>query len=119
MSLDFSMVSGDNKRLRISVVNSKKKAVNIFGAMSVIWALFDSSGDEVLRKELGSGAAVLNDTTVEGQVVIDLAQIDTESLEGVYTVELQIIDSVGNKMTLRSDPSIEKSNVIIRKDKIL
>lgn len=89
----FSMVSGDDKTLSITVTDSAGDAVDLTGA-SASWAL-GKQGQAALVIKTGTISA-----PATGVVTIALEPADTAALAGNYYHEMQVTDASGNVSTV-------------------
>ena len=109
---DFSMHSGDDRVLQVTVRNPANAVVNISGA-TITWALSKKSASSVEPK----GSAIVTKTTSSGISITDaangrcdvtLAEADTASLAGTYYHELQIVLSGDTSTVMYGTVTIKK-----------
>ncbi|RKD21479.1 hypothetical protein BEP19_14755 [Ammoniphilus oxalaticus] len=86
---NFSMVSGDSKLIDVTV-----EGVDMAGVTSAKWTMYQY-GVWKLSKTLREGLSINGDV-----LHIELSPSDTEELTGVYTHEIEIVDSNGNVSTI-------------------
>ena len=92
---DFSMHSGDTRRLEITIVDENSAAVNLSTA-TITWALSkkDSAsvapkGSALLTKTLANGGITIV-SAAAGRCDVDLASSDTVTFSGDYYHELEL-----------------------------
>ncbi len=115
MSLDFEMVSGDTKKLKITINNSDDTPYDITGSTDIKWQLFINNTPEI-SKDLGAGIIITDG--VNGILTISIDPADTDNLEGTYFHELQIKDASGNVLTPRNPDNFDCGEAKIHKDLI-
>ena len=101
VSQNFSMFSGDDKLLRVTITdaNNGDLPFNLTGTTSTIWKAGRTSSSAVkVTKTLGSGITITD--AVNGILEITLTPADTAALQGDYYHELQIVDASGKKRTV-------------------
>jgi hypothetical protein len=97
---NFSMYSGDDDEIAVSVVDDEGVAIDLTGA-TITWSLADSRGGTVLVTKTSDTSAELSITSAAGGTfTIHLLATDTDDLAGVYYHEAQVEDSQGHKTTV-------------------
>ncbi len=110
MSEKIEFVSGDSKRLVVSVTDDNDTAVDLTGAV-ISWQLARSVyGSAEISKSVGSGIAITD--AVNGEFTVTLDPLDTDALEGDFYHEAQVTDTLGDISTVFS------GNITIIKDLI-
>jgi len=112
---DFSMHSGDNRSLSVTITDQSQAVLDVSGA-AITWALsravtdkVEPKGVAIVSKTVGSGITITDGSN--GLVEVTIAEADTASLAGTYYHEMQMVLS-GNTST------IMYGTVIIKKDLI-
>lgn len=97
---NFSIFSGDDEDILVSVVDDAGAAVALTGA-TITWRLADTRGGTVeLTKINDSTNGVTITDAAGGTFTIHIASADTTDLAGVYYHEAQVEDAQGNKTTV-------------------
>lgn len=97
---NFSMYSGDDEDIAVTVVDDAGAAVDLTGA-TITWKLADSRGGTIeITKVNDSTSGVTITNAAAGEFTIHLSATDTDSLAGVYYHEAQVEDSLGHKTTV-------------------
>lgn len=92
MAQNFSMISGDTKRLEVTIQDADGAEVDVTGA-AVTYVIADSAVRVAKTTDDG--------ITIDGAVVtVTLDPADTAELAGVYAHEMQITDPSGNVGTV-------------------
>lgn len=89
---NFSMYSGDSKKIFVSIVDSKGTSINLLGS-TVTWVLLKQNGIEVTRKTSPGG--VVFTQPEEGKLLVSLEPEDTNGLVGEHIHAMRIKDSSG------------------------
>ena len=94
---DFEMVSGDDKTVRFTVTDQDGVAQDLTGA-SATWAFSRRARRAAIAtKTVGSGITISD--AANGIVDVTVARADTETIEGDFYHELEIVDGGGTKST--------------------
>ena len=109
---DFSMHSGDDRVLEVSITDSANAALNITGA-TVTWALSRAVADKVepkgaaiVTKTVGSGITLTNPSG--GVLQVAIAETDTDDLAGTYYHEMQLVLSGDTSTVMYGTVTIKK-----------
>ena len=95
---NFTMRSGDSKKLNITVTDGAGAAKDLTGA-TMIWRLaVRKHATSEISKATASGIAFVSEVSGIAQVTIDPA--DTAGLDGDYYHEAQVTDSSGDIETV-------------------
>lgn len=95
---NFEMYQGDDKILRVTVLDDDDNAVDITGT-TIAWGIYRrTQGNIVLNKNTSSGISL----TAPGSGIfeINLIRANTLSLQGRYLHEAEMTDLNGNHSTL-------------------
>jgi len=92
---DRAIFQGDDETLRVTVENENRETVDISGASSIEYGIFDDSGSQ-LSKSLNSGISITDGANGVFEVLISSG--DTSSLSGDFRHEAEIVD--GDTSTL-------------------
>ncbi len=103
---DFSMVSGDSRRLRIKVWldDAMTTPKDLTGSSSVRWEMHtappqDAGSAPLVQKSLASGISLVDPQN--GEFLVTLSPADTETIDaGTYYHESEVIDSAGDVITV-------------------
>ena len=120
---NFTMTSGDSKRLRFPVWADDDNTVrkNLTGALSVKWQMNDLVPSDpasvviVAQKGLGTGLSVVFDQdAVNGDILVVLDPDDTEDLPAAYNYhEVEVVDVAGDKITVASGTVTMRADAIV------
>lgn len=111
---DFSMHSGDNRDLQVTIKDAAGAVVNITGA-ALTWALSKGNGSDgprgtaLVTKTVGSGITIVDGAN--GRADIVLVPADTEALAGDYYHELQLVAGGSSSTVLYGTVTILKNLV--------
>lgn len=98
---DFTMWSGDDKTLTITVTDANDVVVDLTGASALVWILKRSKHAAAILVTKGLGAGVTITDAENGIFTVDLNPADTAALtQNNYYHEAQITDASGNISTL-------------------
>jgi hypothetical protein len=102
---NFSMVSGDNRSLAITIRDPAGALVDVSGASAIAWQLAASPhGVALVSKSLGDGISV-----VTSVVTVTLDAADTADLDdGLYHHELEIVHGGGTSTVLAGQVAIAR-----------
>lgn len=110
---DFSMHSGDDRVLTVTVLDSAGSAVNITGG-TITWALskqaadaVEPKGDALITKSTSVGGVTITDGP-NGQCSVTLVEADTADLAGTYYHEMQVVLSGDTSTVLYGTATIKK-----------
>lgn len=110
MSMNATIVSGDDLNLNITAKRSSGDIIDLTG-VTLKFSLFNTSGTEVLSKTTSSGITITDAAAGEFTVVINSA--DTAALDDLYKAEIQITDGLGKITTLRNlDKTVGIFNIL-------
>jgi hypothetical protein len=88
--VDTEFFKGDSLTLNIAVTDGSGAAVDLSGALSGKYGIFDGAGLPLVSKSLGDGISIAANV-----VTVTLLPADTASmLPGTYAHELEVIDSL-------------------------
>lgn len=107
--INFEMVAGDDKVLRIPILDTNGDPYSLVAALNVRWWNAKKvSSAPIIQKSLGSGIAI-EGMPVDGVVLVTLNSADTAALHGDYYYELEVIDSAGKVGTvLRGTQTVDR-----------
>lgn len=96
---NFTMWSGDDKTLEVTVVDENGSVQDITG-MTIDWHLARKvTTSALVQKATGGSGIVISDGSA-GVFQITLSAADTDDLSGKYYHEAQVTDSSGNISTV-------------------
>lgn len=96
---NFTMHSGDDFTLEVTVRDGNGAVINVSALNSAIWKLSKKvTSPVILSKTLGAGITVIDGPN--GRLNVTLLQADTASLSGDFYHEMQIVESSNKKTTV-------------------
>jgi len=109
---DFSMHSGDDRVLEVTINDSAGSAVDISTA-TITWALsristtaVEPKGAALLTKTLGAGVTLIDGPN--GRCDVALVEADTDDLAGSFYHEMQIVISGDTSTVMYGTVTIKK-----------
>jgi len=106
---DMCMYSGDDLRVIVEVYDQDGLLVDISDVSGITWSLSnDTNSAAIITKTLGAGISIASPTTF----VFNLSPSDTNTLNGSYYHEAEIINSGGLTYTAMSGRFIIKPTLI-------
>lgn len=102
-TFDFTMHSGDNVLLEVTLLDENDAVVPLSGA-AIDWALAKRKGKSgfshsvLASKSLGSGITIID--APSGRFDIGVGPADTDGLKGDFYYETQVLDSAGRVSTV-------------------
>ena len=109
---DFSMHSGDDRVLEITIRENDHGTLDITGA-AITWALsrivtdkVEPKGAAIVTKTVGSGITITN--AHNGHVEVAITETDTDDLAGTYYHEMQLVLSGDTSTVMYGTVTIKK-----------
>ena len=97
ISQNFVMWQGEDKTLRIPIVDGDGDPVNLTGS-TVRWEMFKPTADPVAVKTTGDGITLYNAAGTNDGIQIEIDPADTTDVtDGEYSHECRVTDGAGNK----------------------
>lgn len=110
--IDFEMVSGDSKTLRVEIVSRNLEPYELGGVTAIRWALAKGRGAEpVLEKTLAGDEAEIVQMGEKWYVSIPLAPDDTSGLRGTFFHECELTEGTIVSTAWQGDFTIRPDGV--------
>lgn len=110
-SQDFSLYSGDSRKLKVEIKDESGAFLNLTGA-KIIWAIIDNFSVVVSKGNTPPLSGISVTEPLNGACSIELLSTDTENLVGSFRHEARVIDAEGNSsLVFYGTVMIEKSYV--------
>ena len=109
---DFTMWSGDDKSIVVTITTDGTTAVDIT-AYTVNYTLQTAVNDTTVQvtKATGGSGITLSDA-INGEFTVTLDDTDTAALSGIYYHEAQVTDGSANKYTVMTGTVVINADAI-------